>query len=42
LCAAEVRVNRRLAPSVYLGVVAVVPRSDGGLAVDWPGAAGAV
>ena len=32
-CAEEVRVNRRLAPSVYAGVVALVPRGPDGLAV---------
>ncbi|MGE0361393.1 MAG: hypothetical protein AB7H93_20175 [Vicinamibacterales bacterium] len=41
-CEEEVRLNRRLAPDVYLGVVAVTRQSDGGLAlagagvpVDW-------
>jgi aminoglycoside phosphotransferase family enzyme len=42
MCEAEVRVNRRTAPSLYRGVVAVVRRPDGshalggtGEAVDW-------
>ena len=41
-CEAEVRINRRTAPSLYLGVVAVTRGEDGGLAlggggpaVDW-------
>jgi aminoglycoside phosphotransferase family enzyme/predicted kinase len=32
-CAEEVRVNRRLAPSVYCGLVALVPHGPAGLAV---------
>jgi uncharacterized protein len=42
MCEAEVRVNRRTAPSLYRGIVAVVRRPDGSLAlggtgqpVDW-------
>jgi uncharacterized protein len=42
MCQEEVRVNRRLAPDVYLGVVALVPRRDGGLRIAPPDAAGAV
>ena len=41
-CEAEVRINRRTAPSIYKGVVAVTRQTDGGLAlggtgqpVDW-------
>lgn len=34
----EVRLNRRLAPSVYLGVSALTLSPDGGLSVDGPGA----
>ena len=33
-CDAEVRLNRRLAPDVYLGVVPVVRRADGRFAVE--------
>lgn len=40
-CEAEVRVGRRLAPSVYVGVRSVVER-DGRLALDEPSAAGAL
>ena len=43
-CDAEVRLNRRLAPDVYLGVVPVVRRADGRFAVEpagWAGGAGA-
>lgn len=36
-CANEVRLNRRLAPHVYLGVVAVTRRRDGTLAMEGPG-----
>lgn len=36
-CLTEVRVNRRFAPDVYLGVSAVVRRPDGTLALDEPG-----
>jgi aminoglycoside phosphotransferase family enzyme/predicted kinase len=32
-CAEEVRVNRRLAPSIYVGVVSLVPRGYDGLVV---------
>ncbi|MFA7249535.1 MAG: AAA family ATPase [Dehalococcoidia bacterium] len=38
-CDAEVRLNRRLAPDVYLGVVPVVRRADGRFAVDSVGGA---
>jgi hypothetical protein len=41
MCEAEVRLNRRLAPEIYLGVRAVVTTGDG-LALAEPGAAGAV
>src|ERR671913_391719 len=37
MCEAEVRVNRRTAPFSYRGVVAVVRRPDGSLALDGPG-----
>jgi hypothetical protein len=37
MCEAEVRVNRRTAPSLYRGVVAVVRRADGSLALGGPG-----
>lgn len=36
-CEAEVELNRRLAPDVYLGVVAVCQTPDGALHVDGPG-----
>lgn len=36
-CQAEVRLNRRLAPWVYLAVVPLLRRPDGGLAVVGPG-----
>ena len=36
-CLDEVRLNRRLCPDVYLGVVDLVERADGGLAVGGPG-----
>lgn len=36
-CREEVRLNRRLAPDVYLGVVAVTRQSDGRLALDGTG-----
>ncbi len=36
-CAAEVRLNRRLAPGVYLGVTPLVRREDGTLHVGGPG-----
>jgi len=36
-CEAEVRLNRRTAPDVYLGVTAVVRRPDGSLALGGPG-----
>ncbi|MBK5220506.1 MAG: AAA family ATPase [Thermoleophilia bacterium] len=29
MCVEEVRLNRRLAPGIYLGIVAIVPRGDG-------------
>lgn len=38
-CRAEVHLNRRLAPDVYLGVVALVRRADGFLALGGPGKA---
>ncbi|WP_435099525.1 hypothetical protein [Arhodomonas sp. AD133] len=38
-CAAEVRLNRRLAPAVYLGVSAVTETVANGLALDGNGAA---
>ena len=38
MCEAEVRVNRRTAPFLYRGVVAVVRRPDGSLALGGPGA----
>lgn len=37
-CEAEVVVNRRTAPGLYKGVVALVRRPDGRLAIDEPGA----
>lgn len=37
MCEAEVRVNRRTAPFLYRGVVAVVRRPDGSLALGGPG-----
>lgn len=37
MCDAEVRVNRRTAPSLYRGVVAIVRRADGSLALAGPG-----
>ena len=37
MCEAEIRVNRRTAPSLYRGVVAVVRNSDGSLALGGPG-----
>jgi len=36
-CEAEIAVNRRTAPELYLGVVPVVRRADGVLALDGPG-----
>src|SRR5688572_30849224 len=39
MCEAEVRVNRRTAPFLYRGVVAVVRRPDGSLALGGPGTA---
>jgi aminoglycoside phosphotransferase family enzyme/predicted kinase len=36
-CQEELRLNRRLCPDVYLGVVDLVERDDGGLAVGGPG-----
>jgi hypothetical protein len=36
-CEAEVRLNRRLAPDVYLGVVPITRSSEGRHAVDGPG-----
>ena len=37
MCEAEVRVNRRMAPSLYRGVIPVVRLSDGSLALGGPG-----
>ena len=42
LCREEVRLNRRLAPEVYLGVRALVPTGDGGLALAEEGDPAAV
>lgn len=39
MCEAEVRLNRRTAPQLYLGVVPVVRRPDGALALGGPGEA---
>ena len=39
LCEEELRLNRRLAPGVYLGVVPFAARPDGGLRLRGPGAA---
>ena len=39
MCEAEVRVNRRTAPTVYRGVVAVTREPDGSLALGGSGAA---
>jgi uncharacterized protein len=36
-CAAEVRLNRRTAPSLYLGVIAVTRAADGSLAIGGDG-----
>ena len=36
-CHEEVRLNRRLAPEIYLGVVPVVRRQDGAISVDGKG-----
>jgi aminoglycoside phosphotransferase family enzyme/predicted kinase len=36
-CAAEIEVNRRLAPELYRGVVAITRESDGRLAIDGDG-----
>ncbi|RCW27323.1 aminoglycoside phosphotransferase family enzyme [Ciceribacter lividus] len=36
-CREEVRLNRRLAPDVYLGTVALVRRADGSVALGGPG-----
>ena len=41
-CDAEVRLNRRLAPDVYLDVVPVVERADGTFAIDVPQSTGEV
>ena len=41
-CEAEVRLNRRLAPDVYLDVVPVVQRADGTFAIDVPETSGEV
>lgn len=38
-CEAEVRVNRRTAPSIYRGVVAITRQADGTLALDGDGEA---
>src|SRR5688572_10571861 len=37
MCEAEVRVNRRTAPSLYRGVAAVTRQADGGLAIGGAG-----
>jgi uncharacterized protein len=37
MCETEVRVNRRTAPSLYRGVVAIVRRADGSFALGGPG-----
>ena len=37
MCEAEVRVNRRTAPSLYRGVMAIVRRPDGSLVMGGPG-----
>src|SRR6202140_658207 len=37
-CAAEIEVNRRLAPELYRGVVAITRVNDGRLAIDGDGA----
>ncbi len=37
-CAAEIEVNRRLAPELYRGVVAITRANDGRLAIDGDGA----
>jgi uncharacterized protein len=37
MCEAEVRVNRRTAPYLYVGVTRIVRRSDGGLSLGGPG-----
>jgi aminoglycoside phosphotransferase family enzyme/predicted kinase len=37
MCAAEVDINRRTAPEIYLGVVAVTRQPDGTLALNGPG-----
>ena len=34
MCREEVRINRRLAPELYLGTVGLVPRADGGVDLD--------
>jgi uncharacterized protein len=39
MCEAEVRLNRRTAPELYRGVLAVTRRADGGLALGGDGAA---
>lgn len=36
-CEDEVRLNRRLAPEIYLGVVPLTDEKTGGLAIDGPG-----
>lgn len=41
LCREEVRLNRRLAPSLYLGVRSLVPAPGGRMELAGPGAAGA-
>src|SRR4051812_47889932 len=38
-CEGEVRLNRRTAPALYLGVRAVTRQADGSLAIDGPGEA---
>jgi uncharacterized protein len=34
MCREEVRLNRRLAPGLYLGTVGIVPREDGGVSLE--------
>ena len=38
-CEAEIRINRRTAPSIYLGVVAITRQANGTLALDGDGEA---
>src|SRR5262245_8781822 len=37
MCDAEVRINRRTAPALYRGVVAITRQADGSLSLDRPG-----